>query len=362
MKKVFYTLIFLVLGCISSMAANILKIAGEDGANIQILPGTENQLQVVLDNDDPVSSLQFDVTLPKGLNFVEGSLKKVVDRITRTSHSVLAVQQPSGAYRFGVLTTSSSMATSAIKGNTGAILTFSVKADANYDGGSIKIDKIMGSNGVDATKEPIPLPMEEQLIKAAICPGHAGLEAAEITLTPGKSGVLNVTLANYVPLVGLQAKVTLPEGLRFVEGKDGDIVDYTTRLSDNVSAKIENIEGNTYKLLISSVANDEFKETEGVLFGLNVAADNTFKGGDVVISDIKVASASGNGYDVTDVLSCNIKYLSDPTADGKWNISDINEIILVLSGSSKNPAADVNADGKVNIQDINEVVNKLGNK
>ena len=103
MKKVFYTLIFLFLGCISSMATNILKIAGEDGANIQILPGTENQLQVVLDNDDPVSSLQFDVTLPKGLDFVEGSLKKVVDRITRTSHSVLAVQQPSGAYRFGVL-------------------------------------------------------------------------------------------------------------------------------------------------------------------------------------------------------------------------------------------------------------------
>lgn len=358
MKKVFYTLIFLVLGCISSMAANILKIAGEDGANIQILPGTENQLQVVLDNDDPVSSLQFDVTLPKGLNFVEGSLKKVVDRITRTSHSVLAVQQPSGAYRFGVLTTSSSMATSAIKGNTGAILTFSVKADANYDGGSIKIDKIMGSNGVDATKEPIPLPMEEQLITAAICPGHAGLEAAEITLTPGKSGVLNVTLANYVPLVGLQAKVTLPEGLRFVEGKDGDIVDYTTRLSDNVSAKIENIEGNTYKLLISSVANDEFKETEGVLFGLNVAADNTFKGGDVVISDIKVASTSGSGYDVTDVLSCNIKYISDPNGDGVWDVVDVTKVVGAIMNGETNPSVDVSGEGDVDIVDVTLTVKK----
>lgn len=344
---------FLIIGCVSSFAANVLKLAGHDGTDVQIIPGEENLLEVVLDNDDPVTSLQFDVTLPDGLTFVENSQKKVTARVTRSSHQLLAVKQPTGAYRFGLLGSGSTMANSVIKGNSGAIITFLVKADIDYMGDKIiKVTNVIGSNGTDLEHQRVD--MKDQNIAADVCAADAGLAAEAITLTPGKSGIVNVTLANHMPLVGLQATVTLPEGVHFVEGKDGEFVDYTARLSDNVSAFLKPIASkpNTYQLLISSLTNDEFEGTEGVLFGLNVAADKTFQKGNVVISDIKVSTVRGNVYPVKekDNLTCALTQFTDPTGDGVWDISDVYIVLSAID--TDNTACDVNADGVVDITDV----------
>lgn len=344
---------FLIIGCVSSFAANVLKLAGAGGTDVQIIPGEENLLEVVLDNDVPVTSLQFDITLPKGLTFVENSQKKVTARVTRSSHQLLAVKQPTGAYRFGLLGSGSTMENSVIKGNSGAIITFLVKADIDYMGDkSIKVTNVIGSNGTNLEHQRVD--MKDQDIAANVCAADAGLAAEAITLTPGKSGIVNVTLANHMPLVGLQATVTLPEGVHFVEGKDGEFVDYTARLSDNVSAFLKPIASkpNTYQLLISSLTNDEFEGTEGVLFGLNVAADKTFQKGNVVISDIKVSTVRGNAYpvNVKDNLTCALTQFTDPTGDGVWDISDVYIVLSAID--TANTTCDVNADGVVDITDV----------
>lgn len=353
---------FLIIGCVSSFAANVLKLAGAGGTDVQIIPGEENLLEVVLDNDDPVTSLQFDVTLPEGLTFVENSQKKVTARVTRSSHQLLAVKQPTGAYRFGLLGSGSTMANSVIKGNSGAIITFLVKADIDYMGDkSIKVTNVIGSNGTNLEHQRVD--MKDQDIAANVCAADAGLAAEAITLTPGKSGIVNVTLANHMPLVGLQATVTLPEGVHFVEGKDGEFVDYTARLSDNVSAFLKPIASkpNTYQLLISSLTNDEFEGTEGVLFGLNVAADKTFQKGNVVISDIKVSTVRGNAYpvNVKDNLTCALTQFTDPTGDGKWDIEDVYVIRNVILNGVDNPAADVDHNGVVDVDDIFFAMDKV---
>lgn len=342
---------FLIIGCVSSFAANVLKLAGAGGTDVQIIPGEENLLEVVLDNDDPVTSLQFDVTLPDGLTFVENSQKKVTARVTRSSHQLLAVKQPTGAYRFGLLGSGSTMANSVIKGNSGAIITFLVKADIDYMGDKIiKVTNVIGSNGTNLEHQRVD--MKDQDIAANVCAADAGLAAEAITLTPGKSGIVNVTLANHMPLVGLQATVTLPEGVHFVEGKDGEFVDYTNRLTDNISALLEPVASkpNTYQLLISSLTNDEFEGTEGVLFGLNVAADKTFQKGNVVISDIKVSTVRGNAYPVKDNLTCALTQFTDPTGDGVWDISDVYIVLSAID--TDNTTCDVNADGVVDITDV----------
>lgn len=342
---------FLIIGCVSSFAANVLKLAGKGGTDVQIIPGEENLLEVVLDNDDPVTSLQFDVTLPDGLTFVENSQKKVTARVTRSSHQLLAVKQPTGAYRFGLLGSGSTMANSVIKDNSGAIITFLVKADIDYMGDKIiKVTNVIGSNGTNLEHQRVD--MKDQNIAADVCAADAGLAAEAITLTPGKSGIVNVTLANHMPLVGLQATVTLPEGVHFVVGKDGEFVDYTARLSDYVSASLEPVASkpNTYQLLISSLTNDEFEGTEGVLFGLNVAADKTFQKGNVVISDIKVSTVRGNAYPVKDNLTCALTQFTDPTGDGVWDISDVYIVLSAID--TDNTACDVNADGVVDITDV----------
>lgn len=343
---------FLIIGCVSSFAANVLKLAGAGGTDVQIIPGEENLLEVVLDNDVPVTSLQFDITLPKGLTFVENSQKKVTARVTRSSHQLLAVKQPTDAYRFGLLGSGSTMENSVIKGNSGAIITFLVKADIDYMGDKINVTNVVGSNGTNLEHQNVD--MKDQTIDANVCAANAGLAAEAITLTPGKSGIVNVTLANHMPLVGLQATVTLPEGVHFVEGKDGEFVDYTARLSDNVSAFLKPIASkpNTYQLLISSLTNDEFEGTEGVLFGLNVAADKTFQKGNVVISDIKVSTVRGNAYpvNVKDNLTCALTQFTDPTGDGVWDISDVYIVLSAID--TANTTCDVNADGVVDITDV----------
>lgn len=345
---------FLIIGCVSSFAANVLKLAGAGGTDVQIIPGEENLLEVVLDNDVPVTSLQFDVTLPDGLTFVENSQKKVTARVTRSSHQLLAVKQPTGAYRFGLLGSGSTMENSVIKGNSGAIITFLVKADIDYMGDKIiKVTNVIGSNGTNLEQQRVD--MKDQNIAANVCAADAGLAAEAITLTPGKSGIVNVTLANHMPLVGLQATVTLPEGVHFVEGKDGEFVDYTNRLTDNISAWLDPVASkpNTYQLLISSLTNDEFEGTEGVLFGLNVAADKTFQKGNVVISDIKVSTVRGNAYPVKDNLTCALTQFTDPTGDGVWDVDDVNAIYNVMLNGVENSFADVDHNGVVDVDDVN---------
>ena len=228
-------------------------------------------------------------------------------------------------------------------------------------GDKIKVTNVIGSNGTDLGHQNVD--MEDQTINANVCAADAGLAAEAITLTPGKSGIVNVTLANHMPLVGLQATVTLPEGVHFVEGKDGEFVDYTNRLTDNISALLEPVASkpNTYQLLISSLTNDEFEGTEGVLFGLNVAADKTFQKGNVVISDIKVSTVRGNAYpvNVKDNLTCALTQFTDPTGDGKWDIEDVYVIRNVILNGVDNPAADVDHNGVVDVDDIFFAMDKV---
>lgn len=105
MKKIFYTLLFLALSSVSAFAGeNTLKIA-----DFTILAGQEKELAIELNNEDIITSLQFDIALPQGLTYVEGSVAKVADRITRGSHSVKVVPQKKDGkivdYRFGIFST-----------------------------------------------------------------------------------------------------------------------------------------------------------------------------------------------------------------------------------------------------------------
>ena len=70
MKKIFYTLLFIALSSVSAFAGeNTLKIA-----DFTILAGQEKELAIELNNEDIITSLQFDIALPQGLTYVEGSV------------------------------------------------------------------------------------------------------------------------------------------------------------------------------------------------------------------------------------------------------------------------------------------------
>ena len=353
------TVMLLAMGCIAAFAqGNKLYIEDFD-----IAPGQTKTLDIILENEDPVSSLQFDITFPTGLSYVEGSLEKVTSRITRTSHSIVAAKQPTdeqgeSVYRMGILSTSSEMANSAVKLNEGALLRIKVKADIDYKGSSIKITDIIGSNGT--VSPSVRLNMDACEVNANVHVGDLKNEQTDVVVRPLEFATVDFALDNIIDIVGLQAVVTLPEGINLAEDKDGEYITYSNRLSGNVVASISLLPGETnkYQLLISSLTSDKFEGSKGTLFGLNIMANKSFKSGDIKVSDIKVSSVYGVSYDLSNELSVSVASVDDPSGDGSWDINDVISVTDGLLDGSDELIYDLNGDGVVDVLDYLSAIDK----
>ena len=334
------TVMLLAMGCIAAFAQGNNKLYIED---FDIAPGQTKTLDIILENEDPVSSLQFDITFPTGLSYVEGSLEKVTSRITRTSHSILAVKQEESVYRMGILSTSSEMANSAVKFNEGALLRIKVKA------------------GIDYTVSPsVRLNMDACKVNAGVRVGDLKNEQTDVVVRPLEFATVDFALDNIIDIVGLQAVVTLPEGINLAEDKDGEYITYSNRLSGNVVASISLLPGETnkYQLLISSLTSDKFEGSKGTLFGLNIMANNSFKSGDIKVSDIKVSSVYGVSYDLSNELSVSVASVDDPSGDGSWDINDVISVTDALLDGSDELIYDLNGDGVVDVLDYLSAIDK----
>ena len=353
------TVMLLAVGCIAAFAQGNNKLYIED---FDIAPGETKTLDIILENEDPVSSLQFDITFPTGLSYVENSLERVTSRITRTSHSIVDAKQKESVYRMGILSTSSEMANSAVKFNEGALLRIKVKADIDYKGSSIKITDIIGSNGT--VSDPVRLDMDDCVVNANVHVGDLKNELTEVVVHPLEFATVDFALDNIIDIVGLQAVVTLPEGINLAEDKDGEYITYSNRLSGNVVASISLLPGETnkYQLLISSLTSDKFVGSEGTLFGLNIMANRSFKSGDIKVSDIKVSSVYGVSYDLSNELSVSVASVDDATGDGVWTSADITAVANAVLLGTQESVYDANNDGKVSSADITVAASKvLGN-
>ena len=357
------TVMLLAMGCIAAFAQGNNKLYIED---FDIAPGETKTLDIILENEDPVSSLQFDITFPTGLSYVEESLERVTSRITRTSHSIVAAKQPTdeqgeSVYRMGILSTSSEMANSAVKLKEGALLRIKVKADIDYKGSSIKITDIIGSNGT--VSPSVRLNMDACEVNANVHVGDLKNEQTDVVVRPLEFATVDFALDNIIDIVGLQAVVTLPEGINLAEDKDGEYITYSNRLSGNVVASISLLPGETnkYQLLISSLTSDKFVGSEGTLFGLNIMANKSFKSGDIKVSDIKVSSVYGISYDLSNELNVSVASVDDPSGDGAWDIDDVDSIIDLYLFDEYNSVNDLNADGVVDIDDVDIAIDNYLN-
>ena len=353
------TVMLLAMGCIAAFAQGNNKLYIED---FDIAPGQTKTLDIILENEDPVSSLQFDITFPTGFSYVENSLERVTSRITRTSHSIVDAKQKENVYRMGILSTSSEMANSAVKFNEGALLRIKVKAGIDYKGSSIQIKDIIGSNGT--VSPSVRLNMDACEVNANVHVGDLKNEQTDVVVRPLEFATVDFALDNIIDIVGLQAVVTLPEGINLAEDKDGEYITYSNRLSGNVVASISLLPGETnkYQLLISSLTSDKFEGSKGTLFGLNIMANKSFKSGDIKVSDIKVSSVYGVSYDLSNELSVSVASVDDPTGDGVWTSADITAVANAVLLGTQESVYDANNDGKVSSADITVAASKvLGN-
>lgn len=357
-------LMLLTVGCLNTYAGDN-KVEIKD---FTVNPGGETTIEVNLENEDPVSSLQFDLYMSEGLEYVAGSIEKVTSRITRSSHSMMGVKRTETVkekevtfYRLGFLSQAADKANSAVKGNSGAVMTIKVKAAPTFKGGSIVIKNVVGSNAT--ADEPVKLEMPDQTVKVSVKVAEVALDPTAIEIKAEETALLGVTLKNDVEVVGYQATVTLPEGLSLEQYEGEDVMYNDDRLSINVVANVKKQgETNTYIVLLSSLTNDVFEGNEGEIFALNLLAGKDFQGGEVKFTDIKIATKNGISYDLEDELTATITVkpeFEDVTGDGIWNIDDVYDVLKVMAGTLENENADVNNDGNVNVDDLYTVLGKM---
>ena len=362
------TVMLLALGCVAAVAgSNKLYLrAGADGTpnEFSIVPGQTKTIQVVLENEDPVSYLEFRlVKLNDKLECETGSIKKVPERITSSSHKLEATEMHSDMkswYQFGVLSTRATMAGSSIKGNSGAIIEFKIRASDDYvpntDKPDFRLENVMGC---DATiLEAKALPMEESDVYVAADVAKFSADDEQIPARPLSNISLGVSLDNNIVLNNFQCKVTLPEGVSF---NNEDCVTFSDRISENVLAGLNPIPGeeNSYVLLIQSVTNDPISGKAGNLFNLNLITNETFAEEDIILSDFIVSSDYSVSYALDDVLSVGLKSVSDPSGDGAWTSVDISLVTDAVLNGSEDSIYDADGDGIVSSADITVVVSKV---
>lgn len=364
------TVMLLALGCVSAFASNKLYLRdGDNGTPNQfsIVPGQTKTLQVVLDNDDPVSYLEFKLAcLNPGLSLNVYSVTKVPERITPSSHKI-EVTKPSDYYQLGIISTSASMSGSAIKGNSGAILEIKIQATYNFiankdnpdfrgvDASDIMIYDVMGC---DATVfDAKALPMENSLIPVTPDVAKFSSDSEQLFIRPLGEGSIGVSMDNKIGITNIQCKVTLPEGLNFTE----DCISFSDRVSENVQPGLNPVSGepNTYILLIQSMTNDPILDNKGNIFSLNVSGNKDFADGDIVISDIIVASRYNVSYALGDVLKYGVKNVTDPSGDGVWDTDDVIAVTDAVLDGSENLVFDLNGDGVVDVLDYVSVIDKV---
>ena len=268
-----------VLCCLVSLVATVAAMA-ENKVYIEpfsIVPGEMATVNVMMDNDDNISSLQLDLNLPAGLTFL-GNEERNTERITRTSHTLNATDYPAVTKRFTIFAKGVTAAKTAIAGNSGVLFSFDVKADKWFNGGEVVLSNVVGS---DATVVPaVEKPMSNSSLDVKANAGTFSLAPEAVSLTFAKRATADVYLANTIALTGLEARVNLPEGVEVEEMLMGD------RLSDNAEV---NYVAKSGKILIESLTNDEFAETDAPLF--SIVLKGTAEGtGTLSLSDVLVSN------------------------------------------------------------------------
>lgn len=120
----------------SSLADNILSVEP-----ISIGAGETKELTICLENDIPITLVQFDLKLPEGLTIPTNSrnrfLMTIAGRTTLEDHSLNA-SEIGQSYRFLL----SSMTNAVLEGNSGPIIKVTLTADATFSGGTVILEQI----------------------------------------------------------------------------------------------------------------------------------------------------------------------------------------------------------------------------
>ena len=294
-------MVLAISGTLSVLAGNRLVL--NDGGPIAIKPGETKEITVNLVNDEVIYAMQFDMDFTSSqVEIVPGSFKINEERIDRECFIATMILQPDAKWRIALLTKDFTP----IEGSEGALGTFQIRAKSTFsaaDNAQIWFSTCSGGNR-QGKKVLIDCPTYQAItpMVGSLCTGEQAF-----SIKPGGTHKVDVVLKNDIYFCGLQADITLPEGLHIEKKSNGKMnFQYSERLSSNFA--ISSIEKNgIVRVVLSSLPIDKiqpYKDGDGVIFSFNVVADPDFVTDEtsaIVFSNVLAANETTEySLDITD--------------------------------------------------------------
>ena len=318
------TLLLLLTTVLASFAQNV-KVSMED---FEIAPGEQKVVSINVTNDVPFGrQMGGDIFLPEGLKVVPNEdgdyLTRNMTRCT-TSHALSAAtkaENPAfveGQIRFSLQSASGKM----LKGNEGAVVTFTVEATAALAPDS----KISFRDAwiTNSYEEKVVADCEANVHNSNYEAPVLELTAKDFSLTPSKQVNLSFVLTNNMPISAFQANITLPEGLEFVENEDGDYATFSQARLTSSHVPSTTLNGKTLNVMLYSSKSANVKGEDGELFYVTLKATGDLAESSTITIDKIVGSTSAGDrkdFDAFTVTVSNPDIAAKTDADAK--IADV---------------------------------------
>lgn len=346
--------------------------------NFNIKVDEEKTISVYLENSDPTVGLQMDFKLPKGLDFVPNSVQRDEVRLSRSSHSIYMneVQSSADELAEGIKTVRLLIQPNGvynIAGDRGAVAYFKVRANENMvETSEIVLDNIVGSSSEFEESGNIK-GYHLDSYTAHVSPNVGFFYLTEDSICVKNDGSVkkvSLGLRNYTSVRGMEAVLSLPEGLSLdTEANGVPKFEYGERLPQNLSISSSILEDGRTKLVLSGLTSETLKGDTGVVFSFFVKASETFQEvAELSLDEIILSDNAGHGINmegklVMKVINSFIAYYT-PANDSiqglRTRYEAAVEKINTEAANVKDSAIVVNAvqEVAVRIEDLQKSVNE----
>ena len=346
--------------------------------NFNIKVDEEKTISVYLENSDPMVGLQMDFKLPKGLDFVPNSVQRDEVRLSRSSHSIYMneVQSSADELAEGIKTVRLLIQPTGvynIAGDRGAVAYFKVRANENMvETSEIVLDNIVGSSSEFEESGNIK-GYHLDSYTAHVSPNVGFFYLTEDSICVKNDGSVkkvSLGLRNYTSVRGMEAVLSLPEGLSLdTEANGVPKFEYGERLPQNLSISSSILEDGRTKLVLSGLTSETLKGDTGVVFSFFVKASETFQEvAELSLDEIILSDNAGHGINmegklVMKVINSFIAYYT-PANDSiqglRTRYEAAVEKINTEAANVKDSAIVVNAvqEVAVRIEDLQKSVNE----
>lgn len=347
--------------------------------NFNIKVDEEKTISVYLENSDPMVGLQMDFKLPKGLDFVPNSVQRDEVRLSRSSHSIYMneVQSSMEDMAKGIKTVRLLIQPNGIyniAGDRGTVAYFKVRANENMvETSEIVLDNIVGSSSEFDEETGNIKGYHLDSYTAHVGPNVGFFYLTEDSICVKNDGSVkkvSLGLRNYTSVRGMEAVLSLPEGLSLdTEANGAPKFEYGERLPQNLSISSSILEDGRTKLVLSGLTSETLKGDTGVVFSFFVKASETFQEvAELSLDEIILSDNAGHGINmegklVMKVINSFIAYYT-PANDSiqglRTRYEAAVEKINTEAANVKDSAIVVNAvqEVAVRIEDLQKSVNE----